>query len=125
MSKYIPTNNKPAGQIKPKLKVKVVMNEQEKILNEYDAFQMLSEFNMRLSALKKLVQDLGKAVSGIMDAMSAATSDVSLANQPPAKQSTAPQPTKLKLPKLNKVSEGKLSGGEKFYGSDGGVKLQS
>lgn len=118
MSKYIPTNNKPEGQVKPKLKVKVVMDGKETFLNEYDAFQMISE-------LKQQMAQVSQAVQGIMDAMSAATSDVSLANQPPAKQSTAPQPGTLKLPKLNKVSEGKLSDGEKYYGSDGGVKLQS
>ena len=118
MSKYIPTNNKPEGQVKPKLKVKVVMDGKETFLNEYDAFQMISE-------LKQQMAQVSQAVQGIMDAMSAATSDVSLANQPPAKQSTAPQPGTLKLPKLNKVSDGKLSGGEKFYSSDGGVKLES
>ena len=95
MSKYIPTNNKPEGQIKPKLKVKVVMNEEETFLNEYDAFQMISE-------LKQQMAQVSQAVQGIMDAMSAATSDVSLANQAPAKQSSAPQPGTLKLPKLNK-----------------------
>ena len=33
MSKYIPTDNKPKGQVKPKLKVKVAFNEEERILH--------------------------------------------------------------------------------------------
>ena len=119
MSKYIPTDNKPVGQIKPKLKVKVVMDEKETFLNEYDAFQMISE-------LKQQMAQVSQAVQGIMDAMSAATSDVSTPKTPPVQQSNAPTPTTLKLPKLNRVQEkDKLSGGERFYGSDGGVKLES
>ena len=123
MSKYIPTNNKPAGQVSPKLKVKVVMNEQEKILNEYDAFEMLSNFNIRLSALENVVKDMGEAINAIMDGMKAGSAGVT--SNPTTQQSTAPQPGTLKLPKLNKVSKGTISGGEKYYGSEGDVKLQS
>lgn len=119
MSKYIPTDNKPSGQVKSKLKVKVVMDGKETFLNEYDAFQMISE-------LKQQMAQVTQAVQGIMDAMSAATSDVSLANTPPVQQSSAPRPGALKLPKLNKVSKGSLEGGEKkYYNSSGEVKLES
>lgn len=124
MSKYIPTDNKPSGQVKSKLKVKVVMDGKETFLNEYDAFQMISE-------LKQQMAQVTQAVQGIMDAMSAATSDVSLANTPPVQQSSAPSPTTLKLPKLNHVGDSKtvkgdLEGGEKkYYNSSGEVKLES
>jgi hypothetical protein len=123
MSKYIPTDNKPKGQAKPKLKVKVVMNEKETILNEYDAFQMISELKASDANQNKLLQDLAQAVSGIMDGMKAGAAGVT--SSPSPQQSSAPQPGTLKLPKLNKVSKDKLSGGERFYGSDGGVKLES
>jgi len=125
MSKYIPTDNKPSGQVKPKLKVKVVMNDQEKVLNEYDAFQMISDLNIRISQSEKLLEELGLAVTGILDGMKAASSDVVIKNNPPTQQSTSPQPTTLKLPKLTKVNEAPLAGGERFYGSDGGVKIES
>ena len=123
MSKYIPTDNKPKGQAKPKLKVKVVMNEKETILNEYDAFQMISELKASDANQNKVLQDLAQAVSGIMDGMKAGAAGVT--SNPSPQQSSAPQPGTLKLPKLNKVSKDKLSGGERFYGSDGGVKLES
>jgi len=123
MSKYIPTDNKPKGQVKPKLKVKVIMNEQTKILNEYDAFQMLSEFNIRLSALENLVQDISQAINGITDAMSAATSDVSIS--PPAQQSSAPVQTKLKLPKLNKVTSTLDAPKDIYPNASDNVKLES
>ncbi len=123
MSKYIPTNNKPEGQVKPKLKVKVIMNEQTKILNEYDAFQMLSEFNIRLSALENLVQDISQAINGITDAMSAATSDVSIS--PPVQQSSAPVQTKLKLPKLNKVTSTLDAPKDIYPNASDNVKLES
>lgn len=122
MSKYIPKKenkeNNAEGQVKPKLSVKVVMNDTDQVyLNEYDAFQMISE-------LKKQMAQVSQAVQGIMDAMSAATSDVNLASPNP-EQGAAPRPGAITLPKLNKVSKDKLSGGEKFYGSDGAVKLES
>ena len=71
MSKYIPTDNKPKGQVKPKLKVKVAFNEEERILNEYDAFQMLSDLNNRQIQSEKLIQEIGQAVNAIMDGMKA------------------------------------------------------
>lgn len=129
MSKYIPTDNKPSGQAKPKLKVKVVMNEKETFLNEYDAFQMISELKAENAQQSKLLQELGLAVTGILDGMRAGSSDVVIRNNtPPVQQSNAPQPTSLKLPKLTKVADkketqGTLSGGAKFYGSSGEVKI--
>jgi hypothetical protein len=124
MSKFIPNKDKKnyGGQVKPKLKVKVIINEEEKILNEYDAFTMISDVNNRLSSLEKLVQDLGQAVSGIMDAMSAATAGVS----EPKVQSTGPmKPTPIKLPKLNKVESKGLSGDHIYPNSSDSVTLQS
>ncbi len=126
MSKYIPkkvNNDYPDGQIKPKLKVKVVMNDENKVLNEYDAFQMISELKASDANQNKLLQDLAEAVSGIIDGMKAGSAGVT--SSPTPQQSSAPQPGTLKLPKLNKVSKGTISGGEKYYGSEGDVKLQS
>jgi len=131
MSKYIPKKldtNKPLGQVNPKLKVKVVMNDEEKVLNEYDAFQMLSEFNIRLTALEKLVQDIGEGLNAVMDGMKAGAAGVTAS--PSTQQSTAPSPGTLKLPKLNHVGDtkeekGSLEGGEKYYNSSGKVKLES
>lgn len=115
MSKFIPNKNKSnyGGQVKPKLKVKVIINDEEQYLNEYDAFTMISE-------VKQQIAQLSQAVKGIMDAMEAATAEVS----EPKVQSTGPTP--IKLPKLNKVEQGSLNGGTKFYsyGSDE-VNLQS
>ena len=117
MSKYIPNDNKPKGQIKPKLKVKVVMNEQEKILNEYDAFEMLSNLNMRLSGLENLVKDIGEAVNGIMDGMKAGAAGV--------QQTTAPVIGKLNLPKL-KTESSTLDTPKNIYpNSADNVKLES
>ncbi len=123
MSKYIPTDNKPKGQAKPKLKVKVVMNEKETILNEYDAFQMISELKAENTQQNKVIEEMSQALMGVIDGMKAGATGVT--SSPSPQQSTAPQPGTLKLPKLNKVSKDKLSGGERFYGSDGGVKLES
>ena len=123
MSKYIPTDNKPKGQVKPKLKVKVVMNEKETILNEYDAFQMISELKAENTQQNKVIEEMSQALMGVIDGMKAGATGVT--SSPSPQQSTAPQPGTLKLPKLNKVSKDKLSGGERFYGSDGGVKLES
>ena len=99
MSKYIPTNNKPKGQVKPKLKVKVKFNEEEKILTEYDAFQMLSDLNNRLIGVEKLVHDLGQAVTWIMDGMKAGV------KEDPNKPVEVPNYSSLQLPKLNKVED--------------------
>jgi hypothetical protein len=123
MSKYIPTDNKPKGQVKPKLKVKVKFNEEERTLNEYDAFQMISELKQSDSQQNKIIQDLTEAVTGIMDAMSAATSDVSIS--PPAQQSTAPVQTKLKLPKLNKVTSTLDAPKDIYPNASDNVKLES
>jgi len=45
MSKFIPNKggSNYGGQVKPKLKVKVIIDEKEHYLNEYDAFTMISE----------------------------------------------------------------------------------
>ncbi len=102
MSKYIPTENKPEGQLKPKLKVKVKINDKDTTLNEYDVFQMLSDLNNRQIHTEKLIQDLGQAVTGIMDGMKAG------AGVPVEKDPNKPVPvdyTNLQLPKLNKVED--------------------
>ena len=106
MSKYIPTDNKPTGQIKPKLKVKVLINDKTHYLNEYDAFQMISE-------VKTQIAQLSQAVEGILTAMEEATQQLS-----------GPKQTKLSMPKLKTVQAG-LDDGKKFYNSDGGVKIES
>lgn len=112
MSKYIKSKQKkgPDGQVKPKLKVKVLFNEEEHYLNEYDAFQMLSDLNVK-------VGQLGQAVQGIIDAMNAAT------NTTPTVQTNAPIQQTLKLPKLQ---TSKIDDGTKFYpNSSEEVKLES
>lgn len=106
MSKYIPTDNKPKGQVKPKLKVKVTINNEEKTLNEYDVFQMLSDLNNRQLQCEKLIQEIGQAVTGIMDGMKAgagAVTDASVQEDPnkPVKVDYS----NLQLPKLNKVED--------------------
>jgi len=82
MSKFIPKKEKIEGQIKPKLKVKVTINGEIHYLNEYDAFQMISE-------VKTQIAQLSQAVEGILTAMEEATQQVSVPNQ-----------GKLSLPKL-------------------------
>ena len=82
MSKFIPKKEKVEGQIKPKLKVKVTINEEIHYLNEYDAFQMISE-------VKTQIAQLSQAVEGILTAMEEATQQVSVPTQ-----------GKLSLPKL-------------------------
>jgi len=131
MSKYIPKQGKRdyQGQVKPKLKVKVVMNEEEAFLNEYDAFTMISELKASDAQQNKLLQDLATAVQAITDGMNAATAGMSTTEYReagPANVQNAMKPSPIKLPKLKKVTEeGSLSGGEKFYNSDGNVNLQS
>ena len=123
MSKYIPTDNKPKGQVKPKLKVKVMFNEEEKILNEYDAFGMISDLNARISQHEKLLQEMGQAVNGIMDGMKAAAEGVELHEK--IKQRTAtPVQGKLSLPKLmTKKSDG-LSSNHIYPNASDKVKLE-
>jgi len=82
MSKFIPKKEKIEGQIKPKLKVKVTINGEIHYLNEYDAFQMISE-------VKTQIAQLSQAVEGILTAMEEATQQVSVPTQ-----------GKLSLPKL-------------------------
>ena len=124
MSKFIPNKQKRdyQGQIKPKLKVKVVMNEEETFLNEYDAFTMISELKQSDAQQNKALQDLTEAVKGVLDAMQAATAGVS----EPVVQSTGPmKPTPIKLPKLNKVESKGLSGDHIYPNSSDSVTLQS
>ena len=106
MSKFIPKKEKIEGQIKPKLKVKVLINEETHYLNEYDAFQMISE-------VKTQIAQLSQAVEGILTAMEEAT-----------QQFSGPKQTKLSMPKLKTV-QASLDDGKKFYSSDGGVKIES
>ena len=120
MSKYIPTDNKPKGQVKPKLKVKVAFNEEERILNEYDAFQMLSDLNNRQIQSEKLIQEIGQAVNAIMDGMKAgigeeqsSTSTVQMATGPMSTEqyhatgspytTEAPVIPSIELPNLKKI----------------------
>jgi hypothetical protein len=117
MSKFIPNKHKKnyGGQVKPKLKVKVIIDEKEHYLNEYDAFTMISE-------VKQQIAQLSQAVKGIMDAMEAATAEVSQ----PTVSSTGPmKPTPIKLPKLNKVESKGLSGDHIYPNSSDSVTLQS
>ena len=106
MSKYIPTENKPEGQLKPKLKVKVKINDKDTTLNEYDVFQMLSDLNNRQIQTEKLIQEIGQAVTGIMDGMKAGAGAVT--GTAVQEQAIKPVPvdyTNLQLPKLNKVED--------------------
>lgn len=117
MSKYIPTNNKPTGQVKPKLKVKVKFNEEERTLNEYDAFQMISDLNIRQSQMERIIEDMTQALNGITDAMQAASQGV--------QQTTAPVQGKLNLPKL-KTESSTLDTPKNIYpNSADNVKLES
>jgi len=110
MSKYIPTENKPKAQVKPKLKIKVQFNGEEHILNEYDIASMVSELNVK-------VMELTQAVNGITNAMQAATEGV--------QQTTAPVQSKLSLPKL-KTQTSTLDAPENIYpNASDNVKLQS
>jgi len=120
MSKYIPTDNKPKGQVKPKLKVKVKFNEEEKILNEYDAFAMLSDLNGRSSQHEKLLQELAQAVNGIMDAMKAATQEV----QPQAIKTESVDYSSLTLPKLKTTKSDGMSSDHIYPNASEKVKLE-
>ena len=117
MSKFLPKKETPdyGGQVKPKLKIKVNINGEQKILTEYELAQMISDINMRQSQMEQ-------ALKGIMDAMEAATKEVGtpkeVNNVTPVNYGT------LKLPKLNTVQAG-IDDGKKFYNSDGGVKIES
>ena len=99
MSKYIPTENKPKAQVKPKLKIKVQFNGENHVLNEYDLAAMVSDLNV------KVIQ-LTDAVNGITNAMQAATEGV--------QQATAPVQSKLSLPKL-KTESSTLNAPENIY----------
>tara|TARA_B110000285_G_C14791235_1_gene453116 strand:+ start:108 stop:464 length:357 start_codon:yes stop_codon:yes gene_type:complete len=118
MSKFIPKKETPdyGGQVKPKLKIKVNINGEQKILTEYELAQMISDINMRQSQMEQ-------ALKGIMDAMEAATKEV---GQPKdVNKGTPVNYSTLKLPKLNTVQAG-IDDGKKFYNnSDGGVKIES
>lgn len=108
MSKFIPNKQKQdhGGQDKPKLKIRVMLNDEEKILNEYDLASMVSDLNVKIA-------QLSQSVNGIINAMQAATQQVS-----------APKESKLSLPKLKTVQAG-MEDGTKFYNSNGGVKIES
>ena len=124
MSKFIPNKEHYKGQAKPKLKVKVVMNDEEAYLNEYDAFQMISE-------LKQQMQQAFQALQGITDAMQAATAGMTSEAYREAGAGNvkmAADPNAIKLPKLSKPGEVKaekssLDSGTRFYGSDGEVNI--
>ena len=103
MSKHIPQKPKKLKQSKPKLKVLVTVGEESFYVNEFDAFQMISDLTARVSNLELQLK-------GIIDAMNAAT------NTTPTVQSNAPSKVDIKLPKLNNVSKGGLDDGKKFYG---------
>ena len=119
MSKYIPTDKKPKGQVKPKLKVKVLMNQEEKVLNEYDAFQMISDLNVRQSQMEKIIGDMSQALKGITDAMQAATEVTDVNGGTPVNY------TGLKLPKL-KTQSSTLDAPKNIYPNAADkVKLQS
>ena len=123
MSKYIPTNNKPEGQVKPKLKVKVKFNEEERTLNEYDAFQMISDLNIRQSQMERIIEDMTQALNGITNAMQAATEGADLDKK--IQERTAPVIGKLNLPKL-KTETSTLDTPKNIYpNSADNVKLES
>jgi hypothetical protein len=110
MSKYISTENKPKGQVKPKLKIKVQFEGGDHVLNEYDLATMVSELNV------KVIQ-LTQAVNGITNAMQAATQGV--------QQTAAPVQSKLNLPKL-KTESSTLDTPENIYpNAADNVKLES
>ena len=110
MSKYIPTENKPKSQVKPKLKIKVQFNGEEHILNEYDIASMVSELNVK-------VMQLTQAVNGITTAMQAATEGV--------QQPSIPVQKELTLPKLNTVKSDLTSGRDIYPNASDNVTLQS
>lgn len=91
MSKFIPPKKTAYdGQVKPKLKVKVTIKDEQHTLNEYDAFQMISDLNA------KVVQ-LSQAVNGILDAMEAATQQVT------TQTDKQPSVATLNMPKLQTI----------------------
>ena len=124
MSKFIPNKEHYKGQAKPKLKVKVVMNEEETFLNEYDAFQMISE-------LKQQMQQAFQSLAAITDAMQAATAGMTsetYREQGAGNVNMASNPDAIKLPKLSKpgeVEKSTLDSGTRFYGSSGEVNIKT
>jgi len=122
MSKFIPKQGQRdyKGQIKPKLKVKVLMNEEEAFLNEYDAFQMISELKAENNQQNKIIQDLTEAVTGIMDAMKAATQEV----QPQGIKTESVDYSSLTLPKLKTTKSDGLSSAHIYPNASDKVKLQ-
>lgn len=103
MSKFIPNKEKKdyGGQLKPKLKIKVQLQDQVHYLTEYDLAQMISDLNVK-------VMQLAEQNKAIMDAMSAATQGVDLdakINERMSNEATInqPAPSTLKMPKLKKV----------------------
>jgi hypothetical protein len=120
MSKYIPTENKPKSQVKPKLKIKVQFNGEEHILNEYDIASMVSDLNVK-------VMQLTQAVNGITTAMQAATDGIKTGTfETGSPYTTEPQVIpNIKLPNLKKVSSS-LSTPENIYpNASDNVTLQS
>lgn len=106
MSKYIKEKQTKAKQPKPKLKINATTADgKEIVINEFD----LAAINADLVAR---VHNLEMHVKGIVDAMNAATQEVT-GNQFANNQ---PKQAELKLPKLNNVSKGNLDDGKKFYG---------
>lgn len=107
MSKYIKQKTEKVKQPKPKLKVLVQVGEESFYVNEFDAFQMLSDLTAR-------VTNIEYQLKGIIDAMNAATQGAAT-NVPPVTNSK-PQKVDIKLPKLNEVKKGGLNDGKSFYG---------
>jgi len=60
-------------QVKPKCKIKVTLNGEEKILNEYDLAAMMSDLNFRMVEQAKVVQELSEALRGLLEGMKSAT----------------------------------------------------
>ena len=118
MSKYIPPkgNKDYSNQKKAKLAIKVMVNEEEVTLDEYDLAALQSDLMLRMNKLEQIVK-------GIIDGMNAATGDVSLPGQAPTQKAPA-KPT-LKLPKLKKVKSEGLSSDHIYPNSADSVTLQS
>lgn len=98
--------SKSKAQAKPKLKIHAkTADGKDIVINEFD----LAAINADLATR---VHNLEMHVKGIIDAMNAATQEVTgtqfAGNQP--------KQAELKLPKLNNVTKGNLDDGKKFYG---------
>ena len=85
MSKFIPNKETSdyGGQVKPKLKIKVKVNNEDRILTEYELAQMISDLTSRQSQMEQ-------ALKGIMDAMEAASKGVTTPSGPIQAKLTLP-----------------------------------